>query len=194
MRSGTRIRGIAPPLIAATVLAGLLVVGMAVAGIVIGTAGARGPGGGSAPGAASGATPETGPVALVPVDAPQAGSAGCRTLLADLPASLDNAGGALRRRPLASPAPAGAMAWGGTATSDPVVLRCGIDRPAELSPTSELLAVDGVDWLQVSGPDSATWYAVNRPVYVALTLPGGLSTGPLQEISAAIGRALPPAG
>lgn len=142
----------------------------------------------------SSAAPRTGPVALVPVDAPQAGSADCRTLLADLPASLDNAGGALRRRPLASPAPTGAMAWGGTVSSDPVVLRCGIDRPAELIPTAELLAVDGVDWLQVSGPDAATWYAVNRSVYVALTLPSGLSTGPLQEVSAAINRALPAVG
>jgi hypothetical protein len=176
---------LSPPLIAAAALAGALLIGIGIAGIVVGSQSDSG----QPVAAPSGAS--TGPVGLVPVDSPQAGSADCSALLTDLPAALTNTGGALARRQLANPAPIGAAAWGGTSTTDPVVLRCGIEKPAELTATSELLGVGGVEWLRVNGTDSTTWYAVDRPVYVALTLPGGLSTGPIQDISTAISKALP---
>jgi hypothetical protein len=48
-----------------------------------------------------------------------------------------------------------------------------------------------VQWLQVEQGGSATWYAVDRPVYVALTLPANTGTGPLQAISEAIAKTLP---
>jgi hypothetical protein len=38
----------------------------------------------------------------------------------------------------------------------------------------------------------STWFAVDRPVYVALTLPAGSGPTPIQAISAAISTALPP--
>jgi hypothetical protein len=183
-------RKLPPPLIAALALGIVLVVGIAVAGIVTDGSGTATP----SPAAASAAAPATGPVPLVPVDAPKAGSTECTALLHGLPAVLANGPSPLHRRALAAPAPPASAAWGGTATQDPVVLRCGIERPPELSPSSELLNVSGVQWLRIAGDDAATWYAVDRPVSIALTLPGGVNTGPIQDISTAIGanvRAVP---
>ena len=37
----------------------------------------------------------------------------------------------------------------------------------------------------------STWFAVDRPVYVALTLPAGSGPTPIQEISRAIAKSLP---
>lgn len=182
-------RRLPPPLIAALGLGAALVVGIAVAGIVANAngSGAAGPPP-SAPTAAS--TAATGPVPLVPVDAPLAGSPQCAALLRGLPATLGNGRTPLRRRQLAVPAPPASAAWSGPA-GEPTVLRCGIERPPELTPTSELLVVDGVSWLRVTGDDTATWYAVDRAAVVALTLPGDPGTGPIQDVSTAIGAAMP---
>lgn len=170
-----------PPLIVALALGVLLVVGVAVAGIVAGPTG-------SAPAAAPPAQQPTAspnaPLLLVPVAAPKAGSAACAALVRALPQTLANGSSPLRARELAKPVPAGTAAWG--SGEDPAVLRCGIERPPELKPTSELLAVDGVQWLRVSAGGLTTWYAVDRPVVVALTLPGTVGTGPIQDVSEAI--------
>lgn len=173
-----------PQLIAALVLVGALVVGVGVAGIVLGPENATPP-----PAPTTPAVADTGPLLLVPVDAPQAGSAECAALLRALPATLSNGNTPLRARELASPAPKAAAAWGGT-TGDPVVLRCGIERPPELTQTSELLDVDGVQWFQISANGLTTWYAVDRAETVALTLPGNVATGPIQDVSAAIGATM----
>jgi hypothetical protein len=167
-------------LLVALGLAAVLVAGVAVAGVVLGRA--------SAAPAAPPPAPDNGPVLLVPVAAPQAGSAACAALTHALPASLIDGGKPLRRRPLAAPAPPAAVVWG---AGDPVVLRCGIERPPELTTTSELLGVDGVQWLQVTEGGAATWYAVDRAAVVALTLPNGVNTGPIQDVSSAITAAMP---
>lgn len=128
------------------------------------------------------APPATAPLALAPVDAPDAGSGACTNLLGALPPTLE---GGLATRPLAEPAPAGAKAW--AATPRPVVLRCGLARPAELTPTSPLLEVNGVRWLRlddgIPNPTVVTYVAVDRPVYVVLTMPTSASGGPLQQLS-----------
>jgi hypothetical protein len=172
-------------LVAALGLGAALLVAVAVAGIVLGSA-AGGPVAAPQPKAS------TGPLLLVPVVAPQAGSARCAALSRVLPATLANGNAPLHRRPLADPAPLAAAAWGGT-TGDPVVLRCGIERPPELTPASELLGVSGVQWFRVAGDAAATWYAVDRGTTIALTLPDGLNTGPIQDVSAAISTAIPAA-
>jgi hypothetical protein len=174
-------RRLSPPLIAALGLGAALVIGVGIAGVVLGPASSV-PAASSAPAVAT-----TGPLLLVPVDAPQAGSAQCTALLHGLPGTLANGTTPLRRRQLAAPAPPAAAAWGG----DPVVLRCGIERPPELTPTSELLDVDGVRWLRVTADGAATWYAVDRASVVALTLPGNVGTGPIQDVSTAIGATMP---
>lgn len=133
--------------------------------------------------------PGQGPLALPAFPAPAAGSAACRALLDGLPSTLLAAGSPLPRRDLAESAPAGAAAWG--ADPDPVTLRCGIDRPAELTRTATLLDVSGVRWLRLAGEGRSTWVAVDREVYVGLTFGDEAGTGPLQEISSAIAATLP---
>lgn len=131
---------------------------------------------------------EPGPLSLTPVPAPAARSSDCARLLAALPAEIDGGdAGELDRRTIATPAPAGTAAWGDPA----VVLRCGLGRPAELTATSRLLDVSGVRFLELPGPASSTWVVVDRPVYVAVTLPDDLGSGPLQQVAGAARETLP---
>jgi hypothetical protein len=129
----------------------------------------------------------TGPLALVTIPAPDADSAACRDLVGAAPERLKSSGEQLSRRELAEPAPPATLAWGG----DPIVLRCGLDRPPELTRSSTLRAIDEVQWLPVPGDGSTTWYAVDREVYVALTVPDTAGTGPLQTVSRTIADVLP---
>jgi hypothetical protein len=131
---------------------------------------------------------EPGPLGLTPVPAPDARSAGCARLLAALPEEVDGGdAGELDRRTVAAPAPPGTAAWG----EPPVVLRCGLGRPAELTASSRLLDVSGVQFLELPGPASSTWVVVDRPVYVAVTLPDGVGSGPLQQVAGAVRETLP---
>jgi Protein of unknown function (DUF3515) len=144
-------------------------------------------------GAAAAPPPDTRPLAVATVDAPDAGSPSCATLLAGLDGDLPAGSATLPRRALADPQPPGVRAW--TAAPSPVVLRCGLPRPAELTPTSALLEVDGVQWLQLDDglpqPQAVTSVAVDRPVYVAITVPTGVGSGPLQAVSEVVGAKLP---
>ena len=148
-----------------------------------------------------------GPLALAPVEAPQAGSTSCRQLIAALPTTLDTDTGPLHRSQLTAPAPPGAVAWTPTSASTngsagdppagsgisagPVVLRCGLPKPAELHPTSELIAIDQVSWLVLSLPDRDTFISTDRPVYISLAVPRGMGTNPIQTISAVVSSHLP---
>jgi hypothetical protein len=138
------------------------------------------------------AAPETGPLAVVPVEAPDAGGPDCNALLAALPAELPAGSGTLPTRPLADPAPPGTRAW--AAAPRPAVLRCGLTRPAELTPTSALLEVNGVRWLRlddgVPDPVIVTYVAVDRPVYVVLTAPTDAGSGPLQAVADVVRQTL----
>lgn len=130
-----------------------------------------------------------GPLALPEVGAPRSDSTECASLLDALPATLRSGDDELRRRELMPPAPKGTAGWGG---ENPVVLRCGLDRPAELRKTSQLRVVNKVQWLPIEGQGSTTWYAVDRKVYIALTVPDDAGTGPLQRLSDTIASALEP--
>ncbi len=74
-------------------------------------------------------------------------------------------------------------------------MRCGLPRPPEFDQASPLSVVDGVQWFEISGAsqgiEASTWYAVDRGVYVALTVPNGSGPTPLQDASAAVSEALP---
>jgi hypothetical protein len=140
--------------------------------------------------------PDTGPLAVAPVDSPDATGPDCITLLAALPVELAGPDGPLAPRPIAEAAQLpGVQAW--AATPRPVVLRCGLPRPAELTPTSELLEVNGVRWLELDdglpAPVQVSYIAVDRPVYVALTTPVAAGSAPLQEVSDVVRTALPAA-
>ena len=144
--------------------------------------------------AATRRAPETA-VAIAAVPAPQADSAECRALTATLPEKL----GEFTRAPAAEPVPAGSAAWRKQDQGDDVViLRCGLDRPAEFVVGTPLQMVDDVQWLRLSDtgggdPDSqrSTWVSVDRPVYVALTLPAGSGPTPIQMLSEVIARTMP---
>lgn len=167
------------PSLVAVGLAVLLVVGVAALGLVLGTRGQTE----DAPG-------RTGPLALVSIDAPDAGSQPCASLIEKLPAGLPSGKDTLPRREIASPAPPATVAWG-DAQHDPVVLRCGLPRPAELSATSQLRVISDVQWLQLPGSGSSTWVIVDRSAYIALTVPDDAGTGPLQDISTTVRDLLP---
>ncbi|WP_101949224.1 DUF3515 domain-containing protein [Mycobacterium sp. 3519A] len=124
-------------------------------------------------------------VPIPPVPAPQADSAECKTLLAALPQQL----GDYHRAPVVQPAPPGTAAW--TSGDEPVILRCGLDRPAEFVVGSALQVVDEVQWFQLTGEGRSTWLAVDRAVYIALTLPQGSGPTPIQEVSDVIAKSLP---
>jgi len=129
-----------------------------------------------------------GPLGLAALPAPSAGSTDCARLLAALPEKLDGGElGALERRQLAAPVPAGAAGWG----EPPVVLRCGLDRPAELTATSRLLDISGVQFLELVSPGTSTWTAVDRAVYVVVAQPPNSGSGPLQQIATVIANTLP---
>ncbi|MCV7384040.1 DUF3515 domain-containing protein [Mycolicibacter longobardus] len=126
------------------------------------------------------------PVRLAAVPAPRADSEACRAVLHALPQQL----GDYQRAGLAAPAPPGAAAW----TADDggmVVLRCGLNRPADFVVGSPIQVVNKVQWFEVREGDRATWYAVDRKVYLALTLPPGSGPTPIQELSDLVATKVP---
>jgi hypothetical protein len=135
------------------------------------------------------------PVAIPAVAAPQATNAACQALAHALPQRL----GDYQRAPIVQPAPEGATAWRAKTGSEPVVLRCGLDRPTDFVVGSPIQVVDSVQWFQVAAAQQSagdagrsTWYAVDRPVYIALTLPSGSGPTPIQEVSDAVDRTIAP--
>ncbi|WP_072687520.1 DUF3515 domain-containing protein [Rhodococcus marinonascens] len=138
----------------------------------------------------AGRSPAKESVSLGPVPAPSAGSADCATLMAGLPDAL----GDYTRAELTEPAPEATAAWQ-PAEGEPLVLRCGLDRPAEFDQAAALQVINGVQWFEISGEsagiEASSWFAVDRGVYVALTVPTGVGPTPLQDISDAVAAALP---
>ena len=130
--------------------------------------------------------PSTPPVAIATVPAPAAQSPQCQALLATLPDSL----GDLRRAQTAEPTPAGTAAW--RSAGDPVILRCGLDRPAEFVVGAPVQMVDDVSWFRLDDTDTgrSTWVSVDRPVYIALTLPADSGPTPIQAMSEVIARTM----
>lgn len=127
------------------------------------------------------------PAVVAAVPAPGAQDPLCHNLIEALPQRL----GDYTRAQLAQPAPAGAAAWQPAGDGDPVVLRCGLDRPAEFVVGSPVQVVDRVQWFEVRQDQRSTWYTVDRAVYVALTLPPGSGPTPIQQLSDLIDRVVP---
>jgi hypothetical protein len=129
------------------------------------------------------------PVVIASAPAPKADSPTCKSLLDALPANL----GEFHRVAAADPVPPGAAAWRGEADNYPVIMRCGIDRPAEFVVGSPIQMVNAVQWFRLDDPDvdRSTWVTVDRPVYVALTLPTQSGPTPIQRLSDLIARTMP---
>lgn len=98
----------------------------------------------------------------VPDPAP-AGEAGavCSALMADLP---DRVEGQERRK--VEPGRFSA-AWGSPA----ITLRCGIDKPPTLSPTSQCFEVNGVGWLAEEASTGYLFTTIGRTAYVEVGVP-----------------------
>lgn len=135
--------------------------------------------------------PPPGPVAIAAVPAPQAQSPECQGLVTTLPDRL----GDYQRAETVSPTPPGTAAWRSPepAPGEPLIMRCGLDRPAEFIVGAPIQMVDDVQWFRLADPGSlrTTWICVDRPVYVALTLPDGSGPTPIQSLSAVIERTMP---
>ncbi|WSV82742.1 DUF3515 family protein [Nocardia sp. NBC_01009] len=129
------------------------------------------------------------PLVLGPVPAPAADGTACTTLLPVLPVEL----GDYTKSQLVEPAPPATRAWQRSDGGDPIVLRCGLDRPLEFNRASALQIVNGVQWFEARDPASkaSTWFAVDRETYIALTIPDGSGPTPLQAVSDAITADLP---
>ncbi|TFV60452.1 DUF3515 domain-containing protein [Mycobacterium sp. PS03-16] len=143
-------------------------------------------------------SPEQRPVAIAAVPAPRADGPECRALLTAVPDLL----GDFRRAPTAEPTPAGAAAWQAGPDTEAIILRCGLDRPVDFVVGAPLQVVDAVSWFRVgeeAAPGSrqepeqtrSTWYAVDRPVYVALTLPRDSGPTPIQVMSRVLADTMP---
>jgi hypothetical protein len=137
-------------------------------------------------------TPVNEPVVLGAVPAPKATSQECNALIAALPNEL----GDYSNAELSASAPPATKAWQSADGGEPIVARCGLDRPLEFTVGAALQDVNMVTWFKIDGAaqqlDASTWFAVDRAVYVALTLPNGTGPTPVQLVSEAIKKALPP--
>lgn len=115
-----------------------------------------------------------GPVKVTPVSAPPQTQAVCRTLLARLPGRLVGQSRPVRSGIAGDAAVPGdyAAAWSNPA----IVLRCGVPRPSALTPTAQLIGVQGVEWVaKDSGtqdrPSEVVWTSTSLSVYVELSVP-----------------------
>ncbi|MFD6156850.1 DUF3515 domain-containing protein [Nocardia sp. NPDC060256] len=129
------------------------------------------------------------PLVLGPVPAPAATGPACTNLLPALPTEL----GDYTKSTLVEPSPPATRAWQHTDGGDPIVLRCGLDRPLEFNRASALQIVNGVQWFEArdQAAKASTWFAVDRETYIALTVPDGSGPTPLQAVSDTITANLP---
>jgi hypothetical protein len=144
------------------------------------------PGGGNVADVSGTPSPQREDLPPLPVDVPPVtaeADAACPGLMSALPLELAGE----QSRPVQSNSPF-AYAWG----DPPLVLVCGVDRPAGFVATSGLIQIDAVQWyVDDSDPDTVVWTAVDRSVYVQLSIPSSLDSAAATELSDLIAKALP---
>lgn len=117
---------------------------------------------------------------------PRGGNEACVRLHHRLPDDLDG-----RDRRDTSPVSRWTAAWG----QPPLVLRCGVGRPAGLTATSQVLEVEEVEWFLTERPRAYVFTTVGRTAYVELRVPRSTprtrATAPLVDLAPAIDAALP---
>jgi Protein of unknown function (DUF3515) len=112
--------------------------------------------------ARDGSQDTTGPVRVAAPPALPRADATCAKLLGALPRQLAGAS----PRPV-SDAPHRVVAWGSPA----IVLRCGVERPRALTPTSQLLGIEGVDWVYDDSAATTVWTTTSLSFYVEVRVP-----------------------
>jgi hypothetical protein len=121
------------------------------------------------------------PVPVTPPPASAGAARHCPPLLAVLPPTLAD----LPARSVDSPSPYVA-AWG----EPPVLVRCGVSRPAGFVVGTQTIVVNGVTWYPEPHGSRTVWTAVDRPVYLEVTVPTGYASGPVADLSVPVARTL----
>ncbi|MER5717602.1 DUF3515 domain-containing protein [Streptomyces sp. NPDC002132] len=108
----------------------------------------------------------------------------CRNLDRALPSKVD---GRDRRDP--GPASALTAGWGDPA----IILRCGVERPAEMNDTNaDSGEVDGVAWLmEKQGDGGYRCTTALRRAYVEVSVPSGDGAAALVDLAPAVKKAIP---
>jgi hypothetical protein len=83
---------------------------------------------------------------------------------------------------------AAVVAWG----DPPIVFQCGVPRPSGFVNTSQLIQADGVNWFVGGDSKTSVFTAVDRAVYIRLTVPKSYAQPPLATVADAVAKALPP--
>jgi hypothetical protein len=106
----------------------------------------------------------------------------CAAMFADLPQTVAD-----QRRLLVDGKLAGA--WG----DPPIVLRCGVEKPRQLTPTSTCHEVDGVGWLAEKQSDGWLFTTIGRKHYASLEVPSDYepAADALADIADTVARHLP---
>jgi len=138
------------------------------------------------------ATACTSPVAVDPPEGDPDTVPVCRLLVTDLPDEVDG-----QEARDVEPDDALVAAWG----DPPIVLRCGVERPPWLQPTSFCFVINDVGWYaeDAGGPLDGTtapqgevvFTTIGRSPYVEITVPPDDSRSvvdPLTDVAAAIRR------
>jgi hypothetical protein len=97
---------------------------------------------------------------------PPVGAAACAELMSALPTSLVGQ----QSRPT-DPTSDLTSAWGDPA----ITLRCGVADPDALTPTSQLISIDGVDWFPEELTDGYVFTTYDRVTNVEVTVPDDYS-------------------
>jgi hypothetical protein len=108
----------------------------------------------------------------------------CAAMRGGLPDEVDSA-----KVTAVKPSSPYTSAWGSPA----IVLRCGVPKPAALTPTSQLLVVDGVSWLPEQLTKGYLFTTVGLAVNVEVSVPDAYSpeANALADISPAIKAVVP---
>jgi len=122
------------------------------------------------------------------VDAPSpqgATASACQVLVPLLPRAVAGQ----ESRPVLPPSQY-AAAWGDPA----IVLRCGVEEPDGLEPTSQLFTIDGIDWFPATGADATTFTTIGRVANVEVVVPRSITpeAAALTDLAAGIKRSIPP--
>ena len=106
----------------------------------------------------------------------------CRGMLSDLPQTV-----AGQPRRMVEDKLAGA--WG----DPPIILRCGVEKPAALKPSSPCHDVNGVGWLAERESDGWLFTTIGRKLYVSLDVPADYdpAADALADVADVIGRHVP---
>ena len=135
---------------------------------------------------AGSSAPQRAELPVLPVQVPPvtpAAQAACPALMKALPLDLMTE----QSRRVDSDSPF-AYAWG----DPPIVLVCGVDRPAGWVVGESALQINGVQfYVDTDNPDATVWTAVDRSVYVEIRVPASIDSAPVTALTTLIAKALP---